>query len=355
MNLLLVVKLYKFTNLEESDFNSVKDSEYCISSGVHNSSKFIVGMLRDQGFIVDIITITDDAEIHEHIKKYDTSLIIFEAFWISIASLDYLTKTYPDKKWIIRNHSNLPFLSQEGGTIELILKYLKRDNVYIASISKRAFDDTIKLCSAMGQPNFKVLYLPTYYSVDNHNTLRSNKNDKFNVGCFGAIRPFKNHLTQAVAAIKYAHTHNKILKFHINTNRVEDMGWGILENLRGLFSNLDITRYRLVEHGWLNHDDFLKLVSTMDIGLQVSFTETFNIVAADFVSQGIPIVVSKQIDWLPKNFVADPTDANSIYFKMESLLNSNQEQSSTAFAFLKKNNESSINTWVETLGKLNNG
>lgn len=37
----------------------------------------------------------------------------------------------------------------------------------------------------------------------------------------------------------------------------------------------------------------------MNIGLQVSLTETFNIVAADFVSQGIPIIVSEQIDWMP--------------------------------------------------------
>jgi hypothetical protein len=37
----------------------------------------------------------------------------------------------------------------------------------------------------------------------------------------------------------------------------------------------------------------------MDIGLQLSFTESFNIVSADFVNHGVPIVVSDAIKWLP--------------------------------------------------------
>ena len=51
----------------------------------------------------------------------------------------------------------------------------------------------------------------------------------------------------------------------------------------------------------------------MDAALQVSFTETFNIVAADCVSQGIPTVGSNQIEWLPSSFqVANPNSADDI-------------------------------------------
>ena len=48
----------------------------------------------------------------------------------------------------------------------------------------------------------------------------------------------------------------------------------------------------------------------MDLGMQVSFSETFNLVSADFVMCSIPIVVSNQIKWLPKE--SQVTECNSI-------------------------------------------
>lgn len=46
--------------------------------------------------------------------------------------------------------------------------------------------------------------------------------------------------------------------------------------------------------------------------LQVSFTETFNIVAADAVSDGVPVIVSPEIPWLGHYAHRDPTDAMDI-------------------------------------------
>jgi hypothetical protein len=55
----------------------------------------------------------------------------------------------------------------------------------------------------------------------------------------------------------------------------------------------------------------------MDIGLQVSFSETFNIVAADFVYHGTPCIGSLSIDWLPRWLqVIDPNDSEEVVNKM---------------------------------------
>jgi hypothetical protein len=54
----------------------------------------------------------------------------------------------------------------------------------------------------------------------------------------------------------------------------------------------------------------------MDIGLQVSFSETFNIVGADIISQGVPLVGSKEIPWAIPVFNADPTDSKNISNKL---------------------------------------
>lgn len=46
--------------------------------------------------------------------------------------------------------------------------------------------------------------------------------------------------------------------------------------------------------------------------MQVSFSETFNIVGADFISQGVPFVASKEIPWSNDLFNADPTQMMEI-------------------------------------------
>ena len=65
-------------------------------------------------------------------------------------------------------------------------------------------------------------------------------------------------------------------------------------------------------HPWLEREDFLALLSTMDISMQVSFTESFNIVSADATALNVPIVVSPEVYWASSRFFADPTNRGSI-------------------------------------------
>jgi len=46
--------------------------------------------------------------------------------------------------------------------------------------------------------------------------------------------------------------------------------------------------------------------------MQCNFSETFNIVSADLISQGVPIVGSKEIPWSNWFYNADPSNSNSI-------------------------------------------
>jgi hypothetical protein len=50
--------------------------------------------------------------------------------------------------------------------------------------------------------------------------------------------------------------------------------------------------------------------------MQVSLTESFNIVSADFVNVGVPIVISPDIDWLPDSLKADPNDHEDIIYTL---------------------------------------
>jgi hypothetical protein len=135
-----------------------------------------------------------------------------------------------------------------------------------------------------------------------------------NIGCFGAIRNLKNHINQALAALKTAEYNKLTLHFHVNGTRSEGPASdSLLKNLRALFKD---TKHKLVEHAWMEHKDFLELMKEMDISSQVSITETFNICVADSVIVDVPVVVSAEVDWLRNSYsrVPSPNDVTDIYF-----------------------------------------
>jgi hypothetical protein len=123
----------------------------------------------------------------------------------------------------------------------------------------------------------------------------------------------KNQLLQAMAAISFGNLMDKTIKFHINSDRIEQKGDPVLKNLENAFKD---TRHELVKHLWLEHEDFISIVRSMDLGMQVSFSETFNIVAADFVWNDIPVIGSNEIDWLSFVYKANPNDIHSMINKL---------------------------------------
>ena len=156
--------------------------------------------------------------------------------------------------------------------------------------------------------SIKTAVLPNYYPLGDAPSYSLKDRHEIDIGCFGAIRPLKNQLIQAMSAMGYAEKECKLLRFHINAGRVE-RGQEELKNMRALFEG---TKHELVEHGWLSHADFLVLVRKMDVGMQVSFSESFNIVAADFVGCNVPLVGSPDIEWLHPLFTSDPNSSSEI-------------------------------------------
>ena len=163
-----------------------------------------------------------------------------------------------------------------------------------------------------------------------------------NIGCFGAIRPLKNQLIQAFAAIAWGNKYNKQICFHINSGRVEQGGESTLKNIRALFKN---SPHTLIEHPWMDRNKFLMLVSSMDVGMQLSFTESFNIVAADFVSQHVPIVVSSTISWMNEYLQCSVDDVNNIVNALQKVYNNYFYSQLVQTLSLRSYNKGAIKEW----------
>lgn len=282
-----------------------------ISSGLLNSANFVNDMLVKNGYDSTLIEVRDNNDIDREVKNHKPNIVIIEALWVVPSKFEILQKLHPNVTWIIRIHSEIPFIANEGIAMQWIYEYQKFKNVFVSVNSNTTFKDLNSLLKK------DTIYLPNYYPVNLFDCKNefSNKDKKIiNIGCFGAIRPLKNQLYQAASAIQFADSVGKQLHFHVNVARVENNGDPVLKNLKNLFDNNP--KHKLIEHKWLKHKEFVELVKKMDIGLQVSFTETFNIVAADFVNNNVPVIVSDEITWVSNIYKAEPTESKSIINKI---------------------------------------
>lgn len=344
---LFVLKKRGTPYYQKEDINAGKS----FSSGLFNSVNFINTMLLQNGVDSKIVEVIDNNCIDKEVTEYKPDIVIIEALWVVPQKFDILQKLHPNVKWIIRLHSEIPFLSNEGMALEWILNYCDYENVYISANTLRMADDLVDVLSAKYNRNElknKILFLPNYYVASN-NTIRFEKEPNvIDVACFGAIRPLKNQLIQAIAAIDFAKMKNKKLRFHINGSRIEH-GNNVLKNIRNLFANLDSNKFELVEHDWLPHEQFLQLVAQMDIGMQVSYSETFNIVAADFVSQNIPIVTSPEIFWVNNCCYADPNSVDEIVYTMNDVYKKRKIFTWINRMNLKAYNRNSKKVWLDQI------
>lgn len=293
---------------------------YTLPSGLRNSVKYIVQMLRGLGFDAEQFEVIDGNGIDRVITAYDPDYAIIEAFWCPPAKFTELQSLWRHRKrrWMVRDHSETPFAAMESMAFTYIAGYLAT-NVEVTCNSPRALSDLRGLGWA-ATPDL-LSFSPNWYPISgtnyNDSTPHPDRGDGvIRVSCFGSVRPLKDTLIQMTAAIAFAQIIGKHLEFYVNTSRVEMGANPVLKNIRAVAEATP--NCSLIEVPWLDIDDFLSLLQTIDIAMQVSLSETFNLASCDAVSQNCPIVVSPEIPWVGSYAHADPNDGTSI---VQQLLN----------------------------------
>ena len=280
----------------------IKERKVCgiksASYGLVNSAQFVANALIKKGVDAKVVQVVDNNSIDKEVHNYKPTHCFIEALWVTPSKFTELAPLHPNVKWIIRIHSMVPFLVSEGMSFDWINEYQKLRtekgiNLYVSCNNDKMYKDLSSVYK-------DVLYFPNIYDpnydVVGDKAYVNKSDDVLNIGSFGALRVLKNHCQQAFWSIDFANKINKTLHFHINVSEheVEETS-PVLKNLRSIFKN---SNHKLIEHPWMAHEDFIQLVKQMDFGLQLSFTETFNIVAADFVGCNVPVIVSEEIDFI---------------------------------------------------------
>lgn len=286
-----------------------------LATGMWNSSKFVADELVLLGGEAEVTVVDDANKIDNVVTTYNPDVVIIEGLWAPPAKFRELSglSRHASRQFIVRIHSDFPFLATEGVAMEWIAEYLNI-GIFVAPNDIRTITGLKQVFSSPDT----IVYLPNCYPTEDFKEVIPKRDEpQIDIGCFGALRPLKNQLSQAIAAIEFAKNQNKKLRFHIN-DRTDAGGNNVSRNIRGLFDGLDDTAAELVIHPWEDRNQFLVSLANVDILMQVSLSETFNIVAADSISVGTPILCSKEVPWVYP-MVADPNDVHDMVSKLEAV------------------------------------
>lgn len=292
---------------------------YQIATGMWNSAKFVVDALNAAGSEARVELCIDANSIDAVTVEVDPLTIFIEGLWVTPAKFAELMALprHAGRRWVVRIHSAIPFLASEGVAMDWISQYLQM-GVVVAPNDPRAHSEIKLLAENLGltapQIQDRVPYLPNCYPTvfETIPPLNTSTNTHLDVGCFGAFRPLKNNLQQVFVAKRFADHLGLPLRFHTNS-RMDFGGEGPARNVNDALESLGAVHVR---HGWEDRETFLQSLRDIDVLLQLSMSETFNIVAADCTLVGKPLLASNEIPWSYPLY-GDPNDVNDCVQKLK--------------------------------------
>ena len=254
--------------------------------------------------------IVSAADLAIQLKKTRIDHVIISAPWISAQELYGLSTEFHDTQFTVCCHSNVGFLQADRNGVKLLRDTMDVQqstmNVHLAGNTIR-FSEFIE--HAFGA---KCAFLPNLYYLDDapQAPYRPFVAGTLKIGAFGAVRPLKNLMSSAAAALEIARKLQVPLELWISEGRAEGGGEVSLNSVKEMVAGLPGVSLKF--NGWQTWPEFRRTVGSMDLLLQPSYTESFNMVTADGVAEGVPSVVSPAIDWAPESWQADPDDTLEI-------------------------------------------
>lgn len=259
-------------------------------------------VLRSAGVQTDIWPILNASDLRNRLEADPVRDVIISAPWIPTLQLQSLSNHFPQTRFTVNCHSNVGFLQADRNGMKLVREMIELEmgatNVRLAGNSRR-FCDWVR--AAFGAP---CVYLPNLYWLGNGPVRQQQPftGGTLRIGIFGATRPLKNLMTAAGAALDIAQGLRVPLELWLSAGRCEAGGGGVIGAIREMLQGLP--HVTLVLNGWESWPKFRKTVAHMHLLLQPSYTESFNMVTADGVAEGVPSVVSNAIDWAPDDWKA---------------------------------------------------
>jgi hypothetical protein len=267
-------------------------------------------ILRRTGSAIEVRPVFDGYELRDKVLPgHPATHVVMFAPWVDTPFLQGLLRKYPQITFSVTCHSNVGFLQADNYAVKLMREAMNLElinhNFHLAANSERLANAVRNAFRA------SCTLLPNMYQLPDPlpQARPYNSGDVLRIGVFGAMRPQKNLLTAAWAALQIATTLKARCEISINSGRVEG-GQSVLKAIRELVNGMH--GVSLVEAGWMTWSQFRAFVGHQHLLLSPSYTESFCNVTADGIAEGVPSVVTPAIPWAPKSWQADGDDVNAI-------------------------------------------
>lgn len=255
-------------------------------------------------------------DLADYIKAQEPSRrpvthVVIMAQWIPIKFIaSMLVRAFPHIKFAQNCHSNVGFLQAEPPAIDLLRAAI---DLEMGTSNFVASSNNERLCRALrfmyGNP---LTHLPNLYYLHGKEPVNRPiwQGGTLKIGCFGSLRVYKNFSTAIAASIELTSRLKANSEIWINSGRTD--GAGDVVYRTALAWTRGLPHVTLKELPWSTWSEFRRVVSTMNILMQPSYTETFNNVTADGIAEGTPSVVSRSIEWAPHSWQAEPDDSSQV-------------------------------------------
>jgi glycosyltransferase involved in cell wall biosynthesis len=314
-----------------------------------NTSKY----LQAAGYTVDVWPIVDANHLRQKLNLAKSagepvSHCIVSAPWIETSSWRSLLDLFPRTQFGINCHSNVGFLQADPNGIRLLREGLALEmgvsNFHVSANSRKG---ARWIQDAYGKP---CGYLPNLYFLDSAVSVRTSRpmwnGGQLRIGAFGATRPLKNLISAVAAAIEISYQLKADTEIWLSTGRTEGGGETVLNACRALAANLP--HLKLVLAGWADWSQHRSTVANMHLLLQPSYTESFNMVTADGIAEGVPSVVSDAIDWAPQHWKASVDQVFDIARVGRQLLG-DPHAAQDGLRALERHNQEGLTAWEQFL------
>lgn len=317
--------------------------------GLGVNAMHMVNVLGSHGVKCDCYAAHEIGDVTAVLDKLPAdSVVVVEAIWVVTENWEKVLAKYPAMDFVVRCHSQVGFLQVEPSAIKLIREQIAlQEHCRRFRLAGNSGRFTAFINQAYRVP---CEHLPNLYTTGRTERKHPGKSESrtLRVGAFGALRHLKMHLTAGAAALCAARRLSKDLEFHITVGRDEG-GGAVVAGLRYLFGSLP--GVTLVEQPWLPWAEFRRLAAHMDVCVQVSATESFNLVTADAISEGTPCVVGPAIDWVPPEWVTDIDDPVAIGQKICAVL-ADHRSPELGIKSLDTYNNASLKIWMAFLASM---
>jgi hypothetical protein len=277
--------------------------------------------LRGLGYWVEVWPCNTSQDIVDRIESADAqaiargehpmSHVVISAPWVPTPEMQAMLMRYPAIHFAMVSHSNIGFLMADPNGIRLLRQGVELElgnhNFALGGNSMRFKRAWTHMYGA------RMLYLPNLYDLSSFQSVGQRPpwepGHVLRIGIFGATRPLKNMVTAAAAAVELGSSLKNDVEIWVSSGRTEG-GGTVKEAIKQITES--VPHVTLIEAGWRSWPEFRQIVRNMHLLISPSYTESFSMVTADGVAEGVASVVSEAIDWTPPDWIASVDDVDKV-------------------------------------------